>query len=89
MHLKSLEVYSAIFNRISREELTANLLTYTSGLLPVLEYASLVVRPSCLCVYEQYLVPIGADLVPVLHGVVMSILPALEEEESEQNDRCV
>ena len=39
--------------------------------------------------YEQYLVPLGVDLVPMLHGLVLGVLPALEEEESEQNDRCV
>lgn len=86
VHLRTLDVYSAIFDRIGSQGLLSNLLVYSSGLFPVLSYASMSVRPHLLTIYEKYFLPLGTHLVPALHGFVLSLLPGLEDE-SEHSER--
>ena len=56
-----------------------DLFTYTNGLFPLLEYASMQVRPVLLDFYEQYIIPLGPGLLPALQGVLLGLLPGLEE----------
>lgn len=86
VHLKALDVYRAIFNRIGVKGLASDLLVYSSGLFPLLSHASMSVRPSLLDVYERYYLPLGEDLLPTLHGFVLGLMPGLEDE-SEHTDR--
>ena len=88
VHVKTLHVYTAIFDRIGRKGLLTNLLVYSSGLFPLLSYASMSVRPHLLAVLEKYFLPLGRGLVPALHGLVLSLLPGLEDE-SEHSERWV
>ena len=80
VHLKTLDVYVAIFDRIGPKGLISNLLLYSSGLFPLLSYASMSVRPHLLDIYEKYFLPLGDGLVPTLHGFVLGLLPGLEDE---------
>lgn len=86
VHLKTLDVYAAIFDRIKPKGLLTNFLLYSSGLFPLLSYASMSVRPRLLEIYEKYFLPLGNDLVPTLHGFVLGLLPGLEDE-SEHTER--
>ncbi len=79
-------MYTAIFDRIGSAGLLSNLLVYSSGLFPVLSYASMSVRPHLLAIYEKYFLPLGTSLVPALHGLVLGLLPGLEDE-SEYSER--
>lgn len=86
VHLKTLDVYAAIFDRIKLKGLLPNLLLYSSGLFPLLSYASMSVRARLLEIYEKYFLPLGSDLAPALHGFVLALLPGLEDE-SEHTER--
>ncbi len=86
VHLKVLDVYRAIFTRLGTDGLAHNLLVYSSGLFPLMSYASMSVRPSLLDVYEKHYLPLGADLNPSLHGFALGLLPGLEDE-SEHTER--
>ena len=86
VHLKALDVYRAIFDRIGARGLAANLFVFSGGLFPLLGHASMSVRPSLLDVYESYFVPLGAGLAPCLPGLVLGLMPGLEDE-SEHTDR--
>lgn len=44
------------------------------------------VRPSLLDIYEQHYLPLGEELLPALHGLVLGLLPGLEDE-SEHTER--
>ena len=79
--------------------MSRDLFIYTSGLYPLFDHASMQVRPQLLDVLEQYLIPLGAGLLPGLQGFIMAVVPGLEEgSESIQryttvhyctcNDKC-
>ena len=86
VHIKVLDVYRAIFERIGTKGLASDLLVYSSGLFPLLGHASMSVRPCLLDVYEKYYLPLGVNLIPCLHGMVLGLMPGLEDE-SEHTDR--
>lgn len=41
------------------------------------------VKPQILDIFEQHYVPLGRRLIPALSGLVMALLPGIEEEASE------
>ena len=59
---------------------------YSSGLFPLLGHGSMSVRPSLLDIYERYYLAVGQGLVPCLPGMVLGLLPGLEDE-SEHTER--
>ena len=63
-----------------------SLLVYSSGLFPLLGHGSMSVRPSLLDIYERYYLAVGRGLVPCLPGIVLGLLPGLEDE-SEHTER--
>ena len=79
VHLKVLETYDVIFKCIGTQRLASDLFTYCSGLFPLLSYAAMNVRPALLDLYEAHLVPLRQHTKPALSGVIMGLLPGLEE----------
>jgi len=79
VHLKVLETYDIIFKCIGTQRLASDLFTYCSGLFPLLGYAASNVRPALLSLYEVHLVPLRQYIKPALSGVIMGLLPGLEE----------
>lgn len=79
VHLKALEVYTVIFQNIGVENLARDLSIYTSGLFPLLANAGLPVKPVLIGIYEQYFLPLKKALRPCLIGLILGILPGLEE----------
>lgn len=71
------------------ERLSSDLAIYSMGLFPLFQHAATQVKPVILSFYEQYYLPLGTSLGPCLSGLIMSILPGLEEESSEFYDRCL
>lgn len=63
-----------------------SLLVYSSGLFPLLSHGSMSVRPSLLDIYEKYYLAVGRGLIPCLPGMVLGLLPGLEDE-SEHTER--
>jgi hypothetical protein len=56
----------------------------------VLSFASLTVRPLFLTVFESYILKLGGEaLRPALKAVILSLLPGLEDETSEDFERMV
>ena len=64
----------------------SSLLVYSSGLFPLLAHGSTSVRSSLLDIYERYYLAVGRGLVPCLPGMVLGLLPGLEDE-SEHTER--
>ncbi|KAK5125109.1 hypothetical protein LTR85_000783 [Meristemomyces frigidus] len=89
VHQKALEVYAYIFSTFGVEFLSAHLHEYLPGLSSVLSFASLSVRPSLYVLFEQHVVQQpSSDLRPALKSLILALLPAIEEETSEDFDRA-
>eukprot|EP01132_Coremiostelium_polycephalum_P011391 gene11391-13950_t len=82
-HIKALETYETIFNRIGLDKLSRDLAIYATGLFPLFHLASTDVRFKVLQLYEKYILPLNLKLTPCLNGVVSSLLPGLEEGQGE------
>ncbi|KAI9892983.1 MAG: hypothetical protein M1814_000867 [Vezdaea aestivalis] len=90
VHQKAIEVYSAIFNLIGKDDLARDLSLYFPGLSSTLSFASLSVRPLFLSILENFILPLDPKaLRPATKAVVLSLLPGLEEETGEDFDRTI
>ncbi|RYO25571.1 Protein dopey [Alternaria tenuissima] len=90
VHQKALEVYDYIFSTIGKDALARDLNLYFPGLASVLSFASLSVRPLYLSVFEKHILKLdGAALRPALKAIILSLLPGLEDETSEDFERMV
>lgn len=83
VHLKALETYHIIFNRIGASRLARHLPLYAGGLFPLLSHCSTSLKAPLLSLYETHFLPLGTSLTPVLDGFVLAILPGLDDETSE------
>ncbi|KAL4788354.1 Dopey, N-terminal-domain-containing protein [Aspergillus varians] len=87
VHQKALEVYTYIFNLIKPEGLSHDLPLYYPGIAPTLTFASLSVRPLFLSLVETYVCDLEPWVIrPALKAIVLSLLPGLEEETSDEFD---
>ncbi|KAH8153786.1 uncharacterized protein LAJ45_01553 [Morchella importuna] len=89
VHQKTIEVYSYIFNMIGREGLAQDLSLWTPGLMPVLSYASLTLKPHYLTLLERFYLPLSTSLRPALKSLILSLLPGIDEEGGEYFDRTL
>ncbi|KAF3047714.1 hypothetical protein E8E12_011488 [Didymella heteroderae] len=90
VHQKVLEVYAYIFSTIGEDALARDLTLYLPGLATTLSFASLSVRPLFLSVFEDHILKLdGPSLRPALKAIILSLLPGLEDETSEDFERMV
>ncbi|KAL8920246.1 MAG: hypothetical protein Q9172_004599 [Xanthocarpia lactea] len=88
VHQEALKVYTYIFSLIGKDGLGRDLPYYLPGLAPVLAFASLLVKPPLLSLFDTFIVELDAvDLRPALKGILLALLPGLEEESSEEFER--
>jgi hypothetical protein len=90
VHQKALEVYAYIFATFGREFVSNHLHAFLPGISGVLSFASLSTRPGLYDLLETYVVQLKpVDLRPIMKSLVLSILPALEDETSEDFERAM
>lgn len=53
---------------------------WSLGLFSFLHDASVTMKPLLLDIYQEFYLPLGTDLKPCLKGLILAILPGLEEE---------
>ncbi|KAH3997835.1 hypothetical protein HBH98_133150 [Parastagonospora nodorum] len=88
VHQKALDVYAYIFATIGKDALARDLSIYFPGLASVPSFASLSVRPLFLSVFETHILKLDAPaLRPALKAIILSLLPGLEDETSEDFER--
>ncbi|KAL6945281.1 hypothetical protein ACO0QE_002731 [Hanseniaspora vineae] len=84
VHSKTLEVYSIIFDKIGIETLSNQCNIWIPGVLPLMTYATLSVKPQLIEVYEEYILKMNARTLKVLvKPILASLLPGIDEEGSE------
>ncbi|RKO87523.1 Dopey, N-terminal-domain-containing protein, partial [Blyttiomyces helicus] len=89
VHQKTLEVYSLIFEAAGSAQLAEDLPLWSYGLFPFLQNAAMSVKPGVLQLYERFYIPLGLRLKPSLKGLILALLPSLEEEGNEFFDRVL
>ncbi|KAF2459587.1 Dopey, N-terminal-domain-containing protein [Lineolata rhizophorae] len=88
VHQKALEVYGFLFSMMGKDNLAKDLHLFFPGLAPTLSFASLSVRPAFLSLFEDFVLPLDFWVLrPALKSIILSLLPALEEESAEDFDR--
>ena len=90
VHQKTLELYDMIFELQGLENLSRDLSLYLPGISSTLTFASLTVRPIFLSLVEDHLLRLPATtLRPALKAIILSLLPGIEDETSEDFDRVL
>lgn len=90
VHQKTLDVYAYVFAVLGSDGLSRDLPLYLPGLSPTLSFASLSVKPALLSLFETFIVSINPIMLrPALKAIVLSLLPGLEEETSEEFERTL
>ena len=48
-------------------------------MLPLLSHAAMTVKPVLLKLYEEFILPICSSIRPAASGIILGVLPGLEE----------
>ncbi|AOA61883.1 Endosome to Golgi transport protein [Komagataella phaffii CBS 7435] len=84
VHKKCLELYHDIFIMLGQEKLGQDISIWLPGLLPLMNYASITVRPQLIDLFSSFVAKIApAYLHPVLRALLLGIWPALDDPTSE------
>ncbi|KAJ3070565.1 hypothetical protein HDU98_006459 [Podochytrium sp. JEL0797] len=84
VHQKTLEVYQAIFEAAGPAQLAEDLPLWSYGLFPFFQNAAMSVKPVLLHIYSHHYLTLSAtSLHPSLKGLLLALLPGLEEEGNE------
>jgi hypothetical protein len=90
VHQKALEVYGMVFQLQGQDNLSRDLSLYLPGISSTLTFASLTVRPIFLSLMEDRLLKLPTTtLRPALKAIILSLLPGIEDETSEDFDRVL
>ncbi|OCT53513.1 protein dopey [Cladophialophora carrionii] len=90
VHQKALEVYSLVFTLLGTERLSQDLPVWLPGVSHTLTFATLTTRPLFLALYDDHLLHLSSRaLRPALRAIILSLLPGIEEENSEDFDRTL
>ena len=90
VHQKALEVYGVIFTLLGKDGLSRDLSLYLPGVSHTLAFASLSVRPWFLALYDEHLLKLpSSTLRPALKAIILSLLPGIEEEQSEDFEKTL
>ncbi|KAJ9608190.1 hypothetical protein H2200_007178 [Cladophialophora chaetospira] len=90
VHQKALEVYNLVFTLLGKERLSQDLPIWLPGVSHTLTFATLTTRPLFLTLYDDHLLRLSSQaLRPALRAIILSLLPGIEEENSEDFDRTL
>lgn len=83
VHLKTLYICSLVFGRIETDVFVRDLALYSTGLFPLYHRCSSKVKPVLLDIYRKYYLKLGRRLTPAVQGIVLSVLPGVEDDQAE------
>ena len=90
VHQKALDVYNLVFTLLGKERLSHDLPIWLPGVSHTLTFATLTTRPLFLSLYDDHLLKLSSRaLRPALRAIILSLLPGIEEESSEDFDRTL
>ncbi|KAJ3154630.1 hypothetical protein HDU89_007868 [Geranomyces variabilis] len=83
VHQKTIEIYAIILEASGTPQMAEDLPMWSHGLFPFLQNSTTSLKPAVLSLYEKYYLPLGLRLKPCLKGLILALLPVLEEESGE------
>ena len=90
VHQKALEVYAVIFTLLGKDGLARDLSWYLPGISHTLAFASLSMRPWFIALYDDHVLKLSSStLRPALKAIILSLLPGIEEEHSEDFEKTL
>lgn len=90
VHQKALEVYDCIFTILGQDGLSRDLPLYLPGFAHTLAFASLATRPWFLSLYDDHILQLSPPVLrPALKALILSLLPGIEEENSEDFEKTL
>ncbi|WEL39090.1 dopey-like protein [Encephalitozoon hellem] len=88
IHNKTLETYSLVFERISKENFLKEFDFLTLGLFTFSAHCRILVINSFLDLIERYIVPLGKDVEMYCTSILIGLLPPMEFESGEHYGRA-
>ncbi|KAL3899915.1 MAG: hypothetical protein SGCHY_001710 [Lobulomycetales sp.] len=90
IHQKTLDVYHLIFSTIGPAGMSKDLGIYSFGLFPFLQHAQMSLKPMLLTIYADFYAKLDRRVLrPPLFGLILALLPGLDEEGNEFFDRVL
>ncbi|KAI8919962.1 Dopey, N-terminal-domain-containing protein [Powellomyces hirtus] len=83
VHQKTIEIYAIILEASGSSQMAEDLPLWSHGLFPFLQNSTTTLKPLVLGIYEKFYLPLGPRLKSCLKGLILAILPILEEENGE------
>ncbi|TPX60422.1 hypothetical protein PhCBS80983_g01815 [Powellomyces hirtus] len=83
VHQKTIEIYAIILEASGSSQMAEDLPLWSHGLFPFLQNSTTTLKPLVLGIYEKFYLPLGPRLKSCLKGLILAILPVLEEENGE------
>lgn len=85
VHQKAISIYDLIFSRLTPQVLNSDISIWLQGLLPVISYGSMQVKPQVLALYKNHLLVHlePATLKTITRPFLLSLLAGLDDENSE------
>lgn len=84
VHQKALSIYESIFRALSEKALNRKIYVWLPGILPILSYCSIQLKPQVLRIYKGLLSQIsGHSLRYVTEPLILAILSGLDDVNSE------
>jgi len=83
IHRTTLNIYSIILENLKQDKelLASEIYIFSFGLFPFFTKSSIQVKPDLIEIFKNYYLILGFQIVPILSGLMGSLLPALEEQD--------
>lgn len=84
VHSKTLELYQFIFQELGIEKLSGSVNTWVPGILPIMQFASISIKPLVIDLYTNYVLTLPDEtLSNIVKPLLTYLLPSIDDERSE------
>ena len=91
IHRTNMTIYDLVFDILSkrRSALAKNIAIFSFGLFSMFKKAQLEIKHSIIGLFEQYYLPMGEQLVPMLNGLIGCLLSGMNDSETEMKGKIL
>lgn len=90
VHQKTIEVYNFIFKELGVDALASNVNIWIPGILPIMQFASISIKPAIIDLYKNYLLTLPSNVLKsVVKPILSYLLPSIDDERSEFFDTSI
>ncbi len=83
IHRTTLNLYTIILINLQNNNqlMSQQIYLYSFGIFPFFSKCSLQVKPLILDIYKAFYLPLGLNLIPMLTGIIGSVIGGIEEQD--------